>query len=315
MVEENGEMTSIPSAKCRYHNELLRFKKIFKIPRDTLVLGVAGNHDIGFGDTSNLRLIVVVANAHLRHEKVFGKLNSLSIVANHSIIALDTIGLSGKNDDSANINANAFLNLLTTNELAPDDRRILISHVPLFRPIDSECGSRRRSGPIRNVRGYQYQNLIQYDLSNSILEKLKPSLIISGDDHDDCQYTHAHNGAKSFEVISDLTKHSIPTFSWLQGNIHPAFGVLSLRGTNSAPLTSDSPSNSLQICSLPPQMHIYGWYLAFLAVSILGTAYFARSRNQERNSLSHLRVTLQRLWEILYITIPCYCAILMFEYN
>lgn len=37
---------------CRFNTELARFKKIFNTRQDTLVLGVAGNHDIGFGETS-----------------------------------------------------------------------------------------------------------------------------------------------------------------------------------------------------------------------------------------------------------------------
>jgi hypothetical protein len=150
-----------PVFNTRFTSEFSRFLKIFKLTNEEVVtLGVAGNHDIGFGNT-------IIPHAYKRYREHFGLLNSVTEVANHSIIALDTIGLSGKTNSEAYKTANEFLHSLPNRNLADPERRILLSHVPLYRPEDSECGPLRRSKPITNRYGYQYQsnllNLYRYD--------------------------------------------------------------------------------------------------------------------------------------------------------
>lgn len=157
-----------------FNKELARFKKVFPLKEGTKVMGVAGNHDIGFGET-------IVLSAHERFIKTFGELNHVTRVANHSFVALDTIGLSGLESSSPHINAFQFLQSLDTKiALDPPERRILITHVPLWRPENVDCGPRRVTKPIRNFRGYQYQNLIQYPIASRVLSIVKPSLTISG---------------------------------------------------------------------------------------------------------------------------------------
>ena len=101
-------------------------------------------------------------------------------VANHSFIAVDTIGLSGHEHATSYINAYKFLKSLDSTLQDPPERRILITHVPLWRPENVDCGPRRVTKPIRNFRGYQYQNLIQYPIASQILSIINPSLTISG---------------------------------------------------------------------------------------------------------------------------------------
>ncbi|KAJ3345458.1 hypothetical protein HDU91_007349, partial [Kappamyces sp. JEL0680] len=186
----------------QFNTELLRFNKIFKMKKDTVTLGVAGNHDIGFGETSTATDGAnqpVVPRAHARYMETFGALNSWTEVANHSIIALDTIGLSGPSTDAYKT-ASRFLDALASEDLGPSSRRILLSHVPLYRPEGSDCGPRRRFQPIRNMYGYQYQSnqpmlttdMIQPPIASRILETIRPDLVISGDDHDDCVFRHSH---------------------------------------------------------------------------------------------------------------------------
>jgi hypothetical protein len=136
-----------------FHAELNRFLKIFQVKRDdVLILGVAGNHDIGFGHT-------IVPHAYQRYLNTFGKLNTLTQIANHSIFAVDTIGLSGKPTSVAFQAATEFLDNLDESNLHDPSRRILLSHVPLYRPKDSDCGPRRHFGPLVNRAGYQYQSI------------------------------------------------------------------------------------------------------------------------------------------------------------
>jgi hypothetical protein len=100
----------------------------------------------------------VVPHAYQRYLSTFGSLNTLTMLANHSIIALDTIGLSGKPSSVAYKSATEFLNSLNSETLSDPSRRILLSHVPLYRPPNSDCGPRRRQKPLVNQFGYQYQS-------------------------------------------------------------------------------------------------------------------------------------------------------------
>ena len=49
-------------------------------------------------------------------------------------------------------------------------------------------------------RGYQYVNLVPKELSEKILLKIKPRLIFSGDDHDDCVFSHETHENSVIEV-------------------------------------------------------------------------------------------------------------------
>ncbi|OAJ40974.1 hypothetical protein BDEG_24645 [Batrachochytrium dendrobatidis JEL423] len=230
----------------RYKRELNRLQLIFaKLDSKLTTMGVPGNHDIGFGDT-------------------------------------DTVSLSSKRDTPAKLEAVKFMEefemLSSTNR---NMRNILVTHVPLYRPANADCGPRRTTPPIRNMYGFQFQNLVQPKLTREILSKFKPELILSGDDHDDCVYTHIYQNVTSVE-------HSIGTFSFLQGNPYPSFGVLSLRSAGAPPYHHDTPSLALHICSLPPQKYIYIWYIALGFIAIIWTCLQALctiSRTQSYSSL------------------------------
>jgi ethanolamine phosphate phosphodiesterase len=119
---------------------------------------VAGNHDIGFGMT-------IVEDAYTRYLNTFGSANSVVIIADHAFVALDTIALSG--NPSVTSYKQAFNFLEEMQHFNHDyQKRILLTHVPLYRPENSDCGNKRHFSPIKNQYGYQYQ-------SNLILIKMK----------------------------------------------------------------------------------------------------------------------------------------------
>lgn len=155
-----------------------------------------------------------------------------------------------------------------------------MTHVPLWRPENSDCGPRRRHPPLRNLYGYQYQSniyliidMIQFGIAKRVVDIVKPRLIISGDDHDSCIYNHTAYGYP-------VKEHSIPTFSWLQGNIYPAFGMLALRDMFSP--GSDNQDLSLEECALPPQMLVYFWYIFSGIVCIIGVIVYSRLSYKKR---------------------------------
>ncbi|KAI8911624.1 Metallo-dependent phosphatase-like protein [Gorgonomyces haynaldii] len=250
----------------QYKNELQRFQAIFRPRRKMLTLNVPGNHDIGFGET-------VVEQAYDTYVSTFGQANSLVHIADHNIVLVDTMSYSAEERQTdASEKAQHFVGHIKLHEKLDPERTILISHVPLFRPENSPCGPRRKSPPIANRAGYQYQNLIQAWQTYEIMTAIKPTLVISGDDHDDCVYVHTNGPLKTVE-------HTISTFSWLQGNPYPAYGVLSLKPKDGAPLSQDAPNYQLDVCSLPSQLNIYPWYVVMFLLTLLD-AYFHKERYQ-----------------------------------
>lgn len=78
-----------------------------------------------------------------------------------------------------------FVHKLTKQELPLPT--ILLSHIPLHRPEGTYCGDERESRtPIKAGHGLNYQNLLDSDTSQVLLDATLPSLVLSGDDHDSC---------------------------------------------------------------------------------------------------------------------------------
>ncbi|MQL71489.1 hypothetical protein Taro_003777 [Colocasia esculenta] len=85
--------------------------------------------------------------------------------------------------------------------------RVLLTHIPLYRPDGTACGP-YRSSPIINQRvsrsgsdkGIRYQNYLTEETSKQLLELIKPMLVLSGHDHDQCTVTHSTSFGPVTEV-------------------------------------------------------------------------------------------------------------------
>ena len=104
-------------------------------------------------------------------------------------------------------------------------------------------------------------------------------------------------------------EHSVATFSWLQGNFYPAFGLLALRARHIEPINLEKPSFELDICQLPSQMLIYYWYMTLAAVMVIWTLlsrnegrYTRLGKTVHRNSLMILFHTVIRVI-VVYLVI------------
>lgn len=89
--------------------------------------------------------------------------------------------------------------------------RLLFSHIPLYRPPETNCGADRESSrPIELAAGYQYQNALDFDLTTRIFDSLWPvSAVFSGDDHDSCLVQHVLEGRRE-----KVPEYTIKSFSW-----------------------------------------------------------------------------------------------------
>ena len=205
---------------------------------------MVGNHDIGFGNGAKLSL-------RNRFQSYFGN-TSYVLETNHgySFVVVDTISLSS--DDP--LMRDPVLDFL--NGPFPSTPLILMTHVPLYRTKEVSCGPNRQklNTIIPDERGYQYQNLINQELSELILSKVNPKAIYSGDDHDYCEITH-------HPATTEIT---VPTFSMAQGLKSP--GVTFLYASNDT-ITS-------KVCWLPYQVGLFIHYASFLAWTLFVLAGF-----------------------------------------
>ena len=99
-------------------------------------------------------------------------------------------------------------------------RRVLLSHIPLWRSGSTSCGEWRKSKEqqfIDDFSGYSYRNSHSYAITKELLQSVKPIAIFSGDDHDNCVLNHTATVEEDGRVSME---HTVGTFGWLQGKAH-----------------------------------------------------------------------------------------------
>lgn len=165
---------------------------------------------------------------------------------------------------------------------------LLLSHVPLFRNPDTECGAMRERGHALKIQfGYQYQNVLTQALSKDLVSKVSTAgeiaMIFSGDDHDYCDVTHRYNiaipGTKSYFPNDDSLKAkyqrireiTVKSFSWAMGVRRPGFLLVSLwNPIDSQGKTIGTPLPTVQThnCLLPDQLTIFIDYGLLFIITI-----------------------------------------------
>ncbi|KAI4386899.1 hypothetical protein MLD38_004777 [Melastoma candidum] len=250
---------------------LSRFKHIFDLRShrrhaDFSVHFIPGNHDIGYASLHHYKPEVIV-----RYESEFGFSNSQFTIGKVEFIAVDAQSLDGKLKQNWTSLCWDFIKSLSTDaQLNP---RVLLTHIPLYRQDETDCGPSRYS-PIINQRIHRsrgeqeitYQNYVTEESSKRLLNSVKPVLVLSGHDHDQCTVVHEfENGS-----LNEITVGSV---SWQQGNLYPSFMLLSVSNTTS---TTKEPILT-QLCFLPVQLHIYIWYIGLFVITVLASFFWPTS--------------------------------------
>ena len=213
-----------------YERELRRFKRIFysKFSKtykynEKFLVNTPGNHDIGFGDGVKL-------DSRQRFSTSFAPPNKIHTIEGVEFISLDTLSLSSTKPE-INSESQAFLELFEKSS----NPRILLSHVPLYRDKSLSCGPLREGVFNGDALGYQYKSTISSDITSRILEKIKPNLIFTGDDHDYCDIIHRETNSREIMVKS---------ISMAMGIKYPAVQLLTFSNSNKF-------SYSTGMCYLP----------------------------------------------------------------
>ncbi|SCU81817.1 LADA_0C01244g1_1 [Lachancea dasiensis] len=238
--------------------EYKRFNQIFpKKPNRLTVMSLPGNHDIGFGDT-------VIPESWARFSTYFGDPSSKWDVGNHTIVLLDTISLSDSQNEAISAVPREFLDRF--DESPRSTPRVLMTHVPLWRdPNKQLCGAKRESQkPFPMAKGEQYQTVIDWGLSQEVLQKIEPSLVLSGDDHDYCHIEHTYLSDRGSTRADEIT---VKSCAMNMGISRPAIQLLSLY--NPDLLSTSKDTYHTNICYLPDpykalRMYVYTYVSTIL---------------------------------------------------
>lgn len=195
-------------------------------------------------------------------------------------------GLTGKPDS-----AWTFVRSLA-DQLQPDQPVVLLSHIPLHRPDGTWCGpEREHRSPINAGAGLNYQNLLDSDTSRWLLEKLRPEVVFSGDDHDACVIDHPiQNPTSPKSTVREVT---IKSFAMNMNVQRPGYLLMSLSEPHSS-----TDSLATQGCLLPNQISIYlSLYVPILLLTLLWLGirtYLSTSSSSSSSSNPYKRVSTAR---------------------
>jgi ethanolamine phosphate phosphodiesterase len=152
---------------------------------------------------------------------------------------------------------------------------ILLTHVPLYRPPGTDCGSQRERGHAIPVQaGYQYQNVLTPLISKHIISKLgvdDAKQVYSGDDHDYCEVEHG-------EFTGRIKEITVKSISLAMGVRKPGFLAVSLHNPVEVRLTADGDEKETEVkrdtiqnhlCLLPDQLAIFTRYGMLLLLTLL----------------------------------------------
>lgn len=161
-----------------------------------------------------------------RYRRVFGPLEHNVTIGSVEFVLVDAQALDGSGD----VAARSWNFVKQKAKEMKNHVRILVTHIPLFRPDDTPCGSNRASRVINqrmNRQGYApfqitYQDYLTEKSSSKLLDSLKPVMVLSGHDHDQCFVLHKSNQGFIPEVpcksilscITHCTHSSCTTHLW-----------------------------------------------------------------------------------------------------
>ncbi|XP_048504083.1 uncharacterized protein C630.12 isoform X2 [Beta vulgaris subsp. vulgaris] len=255
----------------RWQESLSRFRHIFDHgkrgrTKDIPVHYIPGNHDIGYAGHLFHKPEVME-----RYESVFGERYYKLTIGKVDFVAIDAQTVDGRLEDTPTSRTWDFVNGVSTD--VRENPRVLLTHIPLYRPDETPCGP-HRSSEIINQRisrsAYDqrilYQNYVTEESTKRLLDLIHPVLVLSGHDHDQCTVNHKTK-------YGSVKEHTLGTLSWQQGNLYPSFMLLSVGNFTRANASSPEPVILAQLCFLPKQLFIYIWYIILFVVTIFGLSF------------------------------------------
>ncbi|GAA5987920.1 hypothetical protein JCM11641_004582 [Rhodosporidiobolus odoratus] len=253
-----------------YTSLLRRFRSLFPLPRLTSLplsppipsITLPGNHDLGLHVPS----ASLSSYYRERFSEAFGPLYGEREWKGWRVVWIDSMALleEGFWQGGGGIwsEMRAWLEgMKGADRTIPT---ILLTHIPLFRPEGTACGRERESSrPIHQGVGRNYQNELGERETKWLVDKVGPTLVYSGDDHDACTIHHERY-TSPLDESTPVVEVTVKAFSMAMGVSSPGYHLLSLYpplppASSPASPSSDSLSYTYTqtSCLLPSQLSIY----------------------------------------------------------
>ncbi|KAJ8268035.1 hypothetical protein COCON_G00132070 [Conger conger] len=242
-----------------WDDDVRRFRKMFRHPRDTELIVLIGNHDIGFHSEMNWYKLhrfekvfnVTSATMATRKGVNFLLVNSVALHGDGCAIcqAVETELLRLSQDLNCSLEADPMAEDCRDARWFPFSRPIILQHFPLYRVSDATCTGQDASPPgQRHLLFKEQYDVLSKEASRKLLWWFQPRLILSGHTHSACEFLHAN---KYPEI-------SVPSFSWRNRN-NPSFILGSF----------SSASYMLSKCFLPEESTVIAVYCSAGAAILL----------------------------------------------
>ncbi|KAI1902165.1 hypothetical protein AGOR_G00041890 [Albula goreensis] len=236
-----------------WEDDVRRFQRMFRHPKDTELIVLIGNHDVGFHYEMNWYKLQ-------RFEKVFN-VTSAKMVTRKGVnfLLVNSVAMHGDGCPICQAVETELLRLSQDlncslqgteashmNEKCQDAQNfpsslpIILQHYPLYRVSDAGCTGEDAAAPEERTLLFKEQyDVLSQEASRKLLWWFQPRLILSGHTHSACEVLH---GNKYPEI-------SVPSFSWRNRN-NPSF----ILGTFS------SANYVLSKCFLPEESTVIAIY-------------------------------------------------------
>ncbi|CDO97772.1 unnamed protein product [Coffea canephora] len=278
-----------------WQESLSRLKHIFDLnvlqkTKNMKVYFLSGNHDIGYEALYSKTPEVI-----RRYEEEFGARNYKFTLGKVDFIAIDSQTLDG--NSQGNVTSATWNFIANVSQDSSSMTRVLLTHIPLYRPDWTPCGP-DRSSPIINQRILRapenqqilYQNYVTEKSTNNLLNMISPALILSGHDHDQCKVTHiAKHGP--------VEEHTIGTISWQQGNLFPSFMLLSASNLSSPDGLALEDVVYAHLCFLPVQTYIYIWYMVLFIMTLLVVLFWPAKEELFSHYIGNFKLCFRSLFD------------------
>lgn len=232
-----------------------QFQQIFPLDPEQKLIVIPGNHDVGYHHTM-IRFPFLL----YRFSNLYNSTESINqvdprLVNNHNVLVSNSMSFYNDSCDYCSVailDANAISSKLKTQRLkeqADFSEPVLFHHIPLYRTDDLNCDLSNKLNSKNNEEGH---DVLHRAVSEFILRKLEPRLVISGHSHMFCLTNHTVDQRTYKEV-------TITSFNYKYAETKPGFALLSLSTHN----------HSIQHCYLIDEWILVSIYtLAVIVVSV-----------------------------------------------
>ncbi|CAG9566687.1 unnamed protein product [Danaus chrysippus] len=248
-----------------------RFHRLFKIPVDTKMYTVVGNHDIGF----HYRITPQLAN-RFEEKMKSPPVQLVSIRGNHFVL-LNSMAMEGDGctfcsravaeiDKIADImKCSSGSKLCKGREkLQKYSKPIILQHYPLYRVSDGICKEPNVEPWSRKSELFiERWDCLSRESTEYLVESLQPRVVFGAHTHHGCKIEHSFMPTRDHKI--EFTEYTVPSFSW-RNSLEPEYYLVSINTSEVKVLK----------CELPSEWSIQLTAVILIIVLLVYIKYFSR---------------------------------------